>query len=405
MSRLPAALQPGWPLFKRAHLVLTRALGFVFRALSPALGHRGVPRAGLYRSSETVAREPSRVRMHPAGTGERLRRPMPEGSPPDHWVFQRKLHVEVPPRYVLEIADGIVVGDYGANITPGGTLDHQTSEYFGTTDWREHPLFLRPWLPRPEHVPGTLLNLTSCGTSSNYYHFLFDSLPRYGMFEETFPGRSVDAVLVPHATRYQRELLGLLGVDSPLLQPARNRAYRADVLAVPSTPNQHLDAPRWVTDWIRQRFPASAAVGCGPTRLYLTRGDRPNTRRYVHEAELWPQLERRGFVRLDAGELTVQEQINCFSEAEVIVSPHGAALTNLVFAPPGVRVLELFANNYVHLGLWTISEAIEGCTYRYLVAEGDHPVGKRMSGVLTDVDIPPRQVLEAVDDLLVGAPR
>lgn len=398
MSRLPTALQPAWPLFKRGHRLLARVLGSGFRALSPVVGRRGVPRTGTRRSTDTASREPEQVRLHVVAGPEQLRRTMPAGSPPDHWVFAAKLEVEVPARYVLEIKGGTAVGDFGANVTPEGTLDHQTSEYFGVTDWREHPIFLRPWLPPAEDVSGTVLNLTSCGTSSNYYHFLYDALPRLGIFEECFPGRRVDGVLVPHATKYQRELLDLAGVCTRRIQPARNRAVRAETLMVPSTPNQHLDAPRWSTAWLRRRLlPTSDG---GPTRLYLTRGDRPNTRRYVQEAALWPHLERLGFVRLDPGRLTVQEQINRFSAAEVIVSPHGAGLTNMVFAKPGVRVLELFANDWVHLGLWAISEAIEGCTYRYLVADGNHPEGEAMSGVLRDVSIPVERVLDEVDRLL-----
>lgn len=397
VNRLPAALQPAWPLLKRAHRLLARVLGAGSRALAPVVGQRGVPRTGTRRSTDTVSREPDRVRLHLVGEAERLRRTMPSGSPPDHWVFAAKLEVEVPARYVLEIDGGTAVGDYGANVTPEGTLDHQTSEYFGVTDWREHPIFLRPWLPRAEHVSGTLLNLTSCGTSSNYYHFLYDALPRIGIFEDCFPGRRVDGVLVPHAMSYQRELLDLAGVCARRIQPARNRVVRAETLVVPSTPNQHLDAPHWSTAWLRRRFPPTRFEG--PARLYVTRGERPNTRRYVQEAALWPRLERLGFVRVDPGTLTVQEQINCFSSAEVIVSPHGAGLTNMVFARPGVRVLELFANDWVHLGLWAISEAIGG-TYHYLVADGDHPEGEAMFGVLRDISIPVERVLEAVERLL-----
>ena len=37
------------------------------------------------------------------------------------------------------------------------------------------------------------------------------------------------------------------------------------------------------------------------------------------------------------------EQVDAFAAAQVVVAPHGAALGNLVFCPPGVRVLELFA--------------------------------------------------------------
>ena len=399
MSRLPRALQPAWPFFKRAHRLLSLTLGLIFRRFSRAAGARGLPRLALSDSAQTAARDPGSVTLHPAGPPERLVRSMPRGTPPDHWVFEQALTVNVPARYTLEIVGGTAVGDFGANLTSDGVLDFETSAYFGISDWREHPIFLRPRLPPVEDFRGTLLNLTSCGTSNNYYHFLFDVLPRFGIFEESLPGHPIDAVLAPHATRYQQELLALAGIEQQRIQPRKDRALRADHLLVPSTPNKHLAAPLWITQWLRTRLPPSPRESL-PRRLYLTRGDTPNTRRYVQEAELWPSLERRGFVRLDAGSLSVQDQIDMFSSAEVVVAPHGAALTNLVFCRQGVRVLEMFANDYVHLGLWSITQSLPQANYRYVVADGAHKVGAPMTGVLQDINIPPARILAELDDLM-----
>jgi capsular polysaccharide biosynthesis protein len=119
----------------------------------------------------------------------------------------------------------------------------------------------------------------------------------------------------------------------------------------------------------------------------------------VQEPELWPWLEQRGFVRIDAGTFSVQEQIDLFHNAEVVVAPHGAALTNITFCRPGTRVLEMFAANYVHLGLWTIADAA-GLEYRYLVADGDHRPGRPMHGNYTDVSIPVRRVQETIEKML-----
>ena len=144
---------------------------------------------------------------------------------------------------------------------------------------------------------------------------------------------------------------------------------------------------------------ATSGPGGASRRLYLTRGDVPRTRRFVEEPDLWPHLEKRGFARLDPGSISVQEQINIFSEAEVVVAPHGAALTNVTFSQPGVRVLEMFAASYVHLGLWAICQAV-GADYRYLVADGPHVRGDSNTGNYDDVSIPVPTVLSAVDDLL-----
>lgn len=395
---LPSWLRPWWPLLKRAHRFLTLLSGLLFRALSPVVGDRGVPRAATERSVDTAAREPASVELHPGRPAEQLARRATPGTPAGHWVFADQRGATVPATFTLEIRGGRLTGDFGAASTPGKILDHETSTYFGVADWREHPVFLRPTLGPVEHVPGTVLSLTTRGTAVNYYHFLYDAIARLGVLEETMPGEHVDAVVVPHAAGYQRQLLELAGVGSRLVQPRRGHTVEAERLLVPSNPNWALQAPPSSVAWLRARL-RPRQVPERPVRLYLTRGSTPRTRRYVEEAELWPHLERRGFQRVDPGTLSVQEQIDLFAGAEVVVSPHGAGLTNLTFSPPGVRVLELFASTYVHLGLWAICEAIDA-DYRYLVAEGPGGPAGPNAGVLDDVSVPPARVLAELDELL-----
>ncbi|HEY0904790.1 MAG TPA: glycosyltransferase 61 family protein [Marmoricola sp.] len=396
MSRLPSVLQPAWPVLKRGHRLATRCAGLLTRLVSPLVGRRGVPRGAFRTTAETVAQTPGAL-VHDAGPAEHRVVPVASGSPAGHWVFTRDPVLDIPARFTLELPDGLVVADFGAVVTAQHQLDYETSNYFGIAGWPEHPVFLRPRIPPVERVAGSLLNLTTRGTSTNYYHFLFDALPRYGIFEESMPTASVDAILVPHGARYQQQLLAMLDPGARLLQPAANRAWRADRLLVPSTPNHELAAPQWVVSWLRKTFPPRTSGM--PRRLYLTRGARPNTRRYVQEAALLPELERRGFTCVDPGSLTVQEQIDMFHDAQVVVGPHGAALTNIVFCQPGVKVLELFAADYVHLGLWNITHTT-GAEYRYVVADGAHPPGRVMAGVLQDVDIPPDRVLAELETLI-----
>lgn len=326
----------------------------------------------------------------------------PSGDPANHWVFEANLNYDVPRRFTLEITDGTVVGDYGANLTPGGTLDYESSSYFGIASWREHPIFLRAKLPAPEHFDGTLLTLSTRGGSANYYHYLLDVLPRWGVFCETMPGRMPDALYVSSGARYQKQFLKMLGLDTiQIIETGKNRAVRADTLLVPCVPNPDLVAPRWAIDWLKQQLPTKNTADA-PRRLYLTRGDQPNTRRLVNEAELWPLMEKQGFVRVDPGKLTVQEQIDWFAAAEVIVAPHGAALANLAFCSAGVRILELFAPKYVNVCYWNISENIDGARYRYLVG-GDpdsRSPGSPMNGVLTDIRVDREKFVVALEELL-----
>ncbi|TAM91369.1 MAG: glycosyltransferase family 61 protein, partial [Jatrophihabitans sp.] len=284
VSRLPPALRPWWPVFKRAHRILAVLLGVLHRRLAPLLGPRAVPRTATGRSQDTARGEPGTVHLHPAGPAETLRRRAVTGHPAGHWRFGQARSAQIPARYTLAVSGGRLVGSYGATVTPCGVLDYQTSGYFGIAGWREHPIFLRPTVGRVVRERGTVLSLVTRGVGVNYYHFLLDGLGRYGIFEQSLPGEHVDAIVVPHRLRYQRELLGLAGVSARLVEPRAGVTIMADRLLVPSTPNQDLDAPPWLVDWLRRRLPARPG-GDGPRRLYLSRGTRRNTRSYLQEEQ------------------------------------------------------------------------------------------------------------------------
>lgn len=398
MTRLPSQLQPAWPLIKRLHRSATFVSGVVFRRLSWAFGSRGLPRRGTARTALTAAREPQAVFVHALDTGEDLRRSQPIGQPAGHDAFASVLSYDVPAAFTADIAGGTVVGDYGAVVTADHTLDFETSPYFAISDWREHPVFLRRRLPVAEHVGGSLLVLATRGGSNSYYHFLLDVLPRWGILADTMPGVVPDAVYVPSETRYHRELLALCGLDRlKIIETGKHRAVSADRLLVPSQPNPWEIAPHAMVEWVRATFPAEHTAG-KPSRIYVTRTGGRNTRRLETEPDLWPLLEERGFVRIDPGAMSVRDQIDHFAAADTIVAIHGAALTNLVFAKPGVRVLELFNASYVKHCFWAITDDIEGSTYRYLV--GGDPNAKPLTGIQADIDIDPAVIIEAVDELL-----
>jgi capsular polysaccharide biosynthesis protein len=390
-----------WPLATRLHRFASVVLGAVGRRSSTVWGDRRLPRTGTETSAATAAAEPGAVRLHHGPAGEVLRRPLAAGDPPGHWTFRHATVADLAPLHTVEIRRGIVVGDYGAVVTPGHRLDHETSPYFGIHGWHEHPIFLRPRLPRIEEVTGTLAVLATRGGSNNYYHFLLDVLPRLAVLEACLPGTSPDAWYLPTVTPYQRELLALVGLDrADVVETRKHRAVRADTLLVPSLPNLDESAPPWLVAWLRDRLPAVDVAG-KPRRLYVTRGNRAHTRRLESEPALWPELEARGFTRIDPGTMSVRDQIDHFAAAEAIIGVHGAALTNLVFASPGVRVLELFAPAYLKHCFWAITQSIPAAEYRYLVGEGASvPEGGWMKGVQDDIAIEPRRVLAELDWLL-----
>ncbi|NET41307.1 DUF563 domain-containing protein [Okeania sp. SIO2B3] len=57
----------------------------------------------------------------------------------------------------------------------------------------------------------------------------------------------------------------------------------------------------------------------------------------------------------------------------MIITPHGAGLTNLVFCTPGTKVIEIFSPKYITPIYWQISNVC-GLLHYYLIGENfDNP--------------------------------
>lgn len=77
-----------------------------------------------------------------------------------------------------------------------------------------------------------------------------------------------------------------------------------------------------------------------PKKIYISRSDAP-LRRIENEAGIEAMLKSRGFTSVVMTGKTVLEQARLFHNADIIVTPHGAALTSLLFCRPGAEVVEL----------------------------------------------------------------
>lgn len=84
-------------------------------------------------------------------------------------------------------------------------------------------------------------------------------------------------------------------------------------------------------------------------RIYVSRLDASHMRSVVNEDELCRLMVRHGFEIITPGQLPIEEQIVALRDAEVVVGPHGAGLSNLVYcrSNSGTRVVELAQAGYM----------------------------------------------------------
>lgn len=127
-----------------------------------------------------------------------------------------------------------------------------------------------------------------------------------------------------------------------------------------------------VVEWLRDSYRF-----IGPRKdklaLILTRRDAKNARRRVtNEPDVLDALISLGLgVRaIEMGSLDFDEQLRLVAKAGWIIGPHGAAMTNTIFAN-NAKVIEFVPSRYQHpvfqyLNKWA------GNTYGRIICEGDH---------------------------------
>lgn len=261
--------------------------------------------------------------------------------------------------YVAYIRNGCVWGPSGSILTWDSQLIYDLSpEYDGQLHRmlkpEEHPALHRREARELQEVPGTAAALTFCG-SHNYFHWLYDVLPRLGMLR-TLNISFQTLIMNPNPYgAFVEETLAMFDVpESSVIHTADDREIQTERLVVPSLMmNSHY--PPWTTATL-QRFmlPGHVTPHHSPSRIFISRGQ-ASARRFTNENEVIRHLEAYGFVPVCLEDWTVAQQVQLFACAKAIVSPHGAGLANLAFCMKGTVVIEIFHIRHVVPTYWMIS--------------------------------------------------
>jgi capsular polysaccharide biosynthesis protein len=121
------------------------------------------------------------------------------------------------------------------------------------------------------------------------------------------------------------------------------------------------------------------AAKVSPRKIYITRSriteTHPFKRRFLSEAALEKQLRTLGFAIVTPELLDVDEQIELFRNADMIVSCRGAALANVIYCGPGATIVEVVATipGFEDYGWVRDICAIVGCQWRPYFCAGVPP--------------------------------
>jgi len=270
--------------------------------------------------------------------------------------YARRTGYLVPEKYLVRLegvrlADGggmLVLPDRRRVVEVAFTEDHL---------WR-FPAYQGRLPQREKRVSGPHYSLLMLHSGiHNYYHWLHDCVMRLHLVLERLPAETT-FVVPPNLRPWETDALAAVGVPAERLLPFDGSAVWVfdDFWFSPPTTIGDRDCPA-ADAWLRACLGSPRSAGRGSRRVFVSRRD-ARWRRIVNEEELHPVLRDHGFEIVLLEGYSLRENVRLFEEAEVVVGPHGAGLTNLLFCPVGARVLEIAEPRYAPGAFWTMSEVV-----------------------------------------------
>jgi capsular polysaccharide biosynthesis protein len=176
---------------------------------------------------------------------------------------------------------------------------------------------------------------------SSYYHWLIDVAPKIASAKRYFGSKIADVTFVyPRAlAHYEMETIDMLGIK------LENVANSHDVGEITAREIVALPLPGWhkVSPRIFELRRLLAMPSSPERRLYIARSGR---RKVANEDQLLRMLQLHGFEHIVDRSRSMRQQIALFASASHIVAPHGAGLSNMLWASPSTQVLELADSAY-----------------------------------------------------------
>ena len=196
------------------------------------------------------------------------------------------------------------------------------------------------------------------GGAENYYHWWIDFLPRMGVIQDmakVMPElNDFPIIVLDSLNKGQLAALEKIGITADrLVHLPVGHTIKCDDLIVPHLLGRPMAAsglPDWMKpmvndwgiNWVRETYADWRQPKPGtPKRIFISRANSA-FRRCINEDEVYAIAQRYGFTTLQNENLSFADQMAVYAGAEMVMGPHGAGFTNLLFAPETATVIEMF---------------------------------------------------------------
>ena len=209
----------------------------------------------------------------------------------------------------------------------------------------------------------------------NIYHWTIDCLPRLYNINKIPGNDKIYLIVNANPPAYQKEALSFFLKNNPRLELVTiedNEKWALESYWLPSfaTSNQSGYMPSEYIEFIKNTIREGYKIkpeNHEKRKIYISR-KLSVRRKMINEQELENYLFQKGYEIICSENLTYKEQVKIYTEADIIISPHGAGLTNIIYSDDAT-IIEIHPKNYVQSHYFMLSKGCGHSYYSFLAGE------------------------------------
>jgi len=265
--------------------------------------------------------------------------------------------------YVAKVKNGRIYTDYVENVSiidNNNLLVNNVSHQ--QIDGGMFPVKLNSALvkgtPRlKKKIKGSVLCMVQgVSAETNYFHWMFDILPRIKLIKNIKSLEDIDYFYFPELKKWQRDTLSVFKIPkNKFINSKKYRHIQADLIFATSHPwytkghmvSESKNLPAWAINWVSNTFLKYKKKTLCNKKIFIDRSESMFKHcQITNNNDVKNNLIKLGFSIHETGKMSFFEQIYLFNNAKVIVGAHGAAFTNLVFCKPKTKIIEIIPKSH-----------------------------------------------------------
>ncbi len=220
-----------------------------------------------------------------------------------------------------------------------------------------------------KNITGNVFNLAQGGSGNNFFHFVFDIIPKIFILKSKINLSKIDFYYVSDPKKWQIKIFNMIGVKYKNLLSSKkyNHIYAKKIFTVDhpwyyngKVQTSVRNIPKWIIYLHRKNFlKKSLNIKCSK-KIFLDRsGSEFNHCQIKNFHIIKDLLKKNNFQIIKPEKISFREQIHVFKNASIIMGAHGASFTNIIYCKTATKIIEIMPFDHPSKKCQTISKFLK----------------------------------------------